>query len=107
MTRTITNYQPIHQFGKQCGYLQTIQTTGFKAVEIEYHLDKEYRKQGIMSNYLPIYLADLEAKGFSNVTAHVIKTNYVSKKLLKRNGFTKFTNMGNIEIFLKTNLNKG
>jgi RimJ/RimL family protein N-acetyltransferase len=102
MTRTITNYQPIHQFGVQCGYLQTIQTTGFKAVEIEYHLDKEYRKQGIMSNYLPIYLADLEVKGFGNVTAHVKKNNWVSKNLLKRNKFFKFSEVRDVEIFVKT-----
>ena len=98
--RAITNYQPIHSFGKQCGYLQTIKTTGFKAVEIEYYLDEEYREQGIMSNYLPVYLQDLKEKGFTDITAHVKKDNETSKKLLKSNNFSKFTEIRDIEIFI-------
>ena len=100
MIRSITNYQTIYFFGKQCGYLQTIETKGFKAVEIEYNLDKEYRNQGIMTNYLPAYLVDLQSKGYKRITAHVKKSNYASKKLLKRNGFFKFSEIRNIEIFL-------
>ena len=100
MTRSITNYQPIFSFGKKCGYLQTIETKGFKAVEIEYNLDEEYRNQGIMTTYLPVYLAELERMGFKSITAHVKKSNYASKKLLKRNGFFKFSEIRNIEIFL-------
>ena len=104
MTRTITNYQPIHSFGVQCGYLQTIKTTGFKAVEIEYHLDEEYRGQGLMSNYLPLYLEELDAKGFKNITAHVKEDNYASKSLLKKNKFFKFSQVRDVEIFIRTNL---
>lgn len=104
--RKIVNYQPIHKYGVQCGYLQIIQSTGSKAVEIEYHLDKKYRKQGIMSNFLPGYLATLERKGFGNIIAHVKRDNYASKKLLKRNKFFKFSEVRDVEIFIKTNLIK-
>lgn len=100
MIRKITNYHPIYAFGQQCGYLQTIMTKGFKAVEIEYNLDEEYRKQGIMTIYLPIYLAELERRGFKNILAHVEKENLASKKLLKKNGFIKFNEIRGIEIFL-------
>jgi len=72
MTRSITNYQPIYCFGKQ----------------------------GIMTNYLPVYLAELENRGYKNITAHVKKINYASKKLLKRNGFFKFNQIRDVEIFL-------
>ena len=100
MIREITNFLPIYSLGKQCGYLQTIQTKGFKAVEIEYHLDEECRKQGIMSKYLPIYLEDLKSKGFKNILAHVKNDNHASKKILERNKFFKFNEIRNIEIFL-------
>lgn len=98
--RKITNYQPIHSFGEQCGYLQTIKTKGFKAVEIEYKLDKKYRRQGIMTNYLPAYIELLKERGFTRLVAHVKKRNYASKKLLKRNGFFKFREIGDVEVFL-------
>ena len=101
MERKITNHHPIYNaFGERCGYLQTIRTKGFKAVEIEYFLDENQRRKGIMTAYLPVYLQQLEREGIKNITAHVKETNYVSKKLLKRNGFNKITQFGNIEIFL-------
>ena len=100
MERKITNYYPIYAFGERCGYLQTIRTKGFKAVEIEYFLDENQRGKGIMTVYLPVYLQQLEREGIKNITAHVKETNYASKKLLKRNGFIKFSQFGNIEIFL-------
>lgn len=101
MEREITNYHPIYDaFGERCGYLQTIRTKGFKAVEIEYFLDENQRGKGIMTAYLPEYLQQLEREGIKNVTAHVKETNYASKKLLKRNGFIKFSQIRNIEIFL-------
>lgn len=100
MERKITNHHPIYAFGERCGYLQTIRTEGFKAVEIEYFLDENQRGKGIMTVYLPVYLQQLEREGIKNVTAHVKETNYASKKLLKRNGFIKFSQYGNIEIFL-------
>ena len=100
MERKITNHHPIYAFGERCGYLQTIRTKGFKAVEIEYFLDENQRGKGIMTAYLPVYLQQLEREGIKNITAHVKKTNYASKKLLKRNGFIKFSQYGNIEIFL-------
>lgn len=53
-----------------------------------------------MTAYLPVYLQQLEREGIKNITAHVKETNYASKKLLKRNGFIKFSQYGNIEIFL-------
>lgn len=101
MIRKITNYHPIHAFGEECGYLQTIQTEGFKAVEIEYSLDEDYRKQGIMTTYLPVYLTMLEDRGFTNITAHVQEDNIASKKLLKRNGFVKLNQTRNIETFIR------
>lgn len=100
MNRRITNHQPIYAFGVECGYLQTIQTDGFQAVEIEYNLDKEYRRQGIMTTYLSIYLAELKRRGFKNIVAHVKQRNYASKKLLKRNGFVKFNKIRDVEIFI-------
>ena len=101
MERKITNHHPIYDaFGERCGYLQTIRTEGFKAVEIEYFLDENQRRKGIMTAYLLEYLQQLEREGIKNFTAHVKKTNYASKKLLKRNGFIKFSQYGNIEIFL-------
>ena len=100
MERKITNHHPIYAFGERCGYLQTIRTEGFKAVEIEYFLDENQRGKGIMTAYLPVYLQQLEREGIKNITAHVKETNYASKKLLKRNGFIKFSQYGNIEIFL-------
>lgn len=100
MERKITNHHPIYAFGERCGYLQTIRTEGFKAVEIEYFLDENQRRKGIMTVYLPVYLQQLEREGIKNITAHVKETNYASKKLLKRNGFIKFSQYGNIEIFL-------
>jgi RimJ/RimL family protein N-acetyltransferase len=101
MERKITNHHPIYNaFGERCGYLQTIRTKGHKAVEIEYFLDENQRRKGIMTAYLPEYLQQLEREGIKNITAHVKETNYVSKKLLKRNGFNKITQFGNIEIFL-------
>lgn len=100
MERKITNHHPIYAFGERCGYLQTIRTEGFKAVEIEYFLDENQRRKGIMTAYLPVYLQQLEREGIKNITAHVKETNYASKKLLKRNGFIKFSQYGNIEIFL-------
>ena len=100
MERKITNHHPIYAFGERCGYLQTIRTKGFKAVEIEYFLDENQRGKGIMTVYLPVYLQQLEREGIKNITAHVKETNYASKKLLKRNGFIKFSQYGNIEIFL-------
>jgi RimJ/RimL family protein N-acetyltransferase len=101
MEREITNYHPIYSaFGERSGYLQTIRTKGHKAVEIEYFLDENQRGKGIMTAYLPEYLQQLEREGIKNVTAHVKETNYVSKKLLKRNGFNKISQFGNIEIFL-------
>ena len=100
MERKITNHHPIYAFGERCGYLQTIRTKGFKAVEIEYFLDENQRGKGIMTAYLPEYLQQLEREGIKNFTAHVKETNYASKKLLKRNGFIKFSQYGNIEIFL-------
>lgn len=99
MERKITNHHPIYAFGERCGYLQTIRTEGFKAVEIEYFLDENQRRKGIMTVYLPVYLQQLEREGIKNITAHVKKTNYASKKLLKRNGFIKINQFGNIEIF--------
>lgn len=101
MKREITNYQPIHHLGKDCGYLQTIETEGFKAVEIEYRLDEEFRGQGIMSNFLPCYLSELARRGFKNVTAHVEKTNHISKKLLEKNGFIKFGEIREYETFIR------
>ena len=100
MERKITNHHTIYAFGERCGYLQTIRTEGFKAVEIEYFLDENQRRKGIMTAYLPEYLQQLEREGIKNITAHVKETNYASKKLLKRNGFIKFSQYGNIEIFL-------
>jgi RimJ/RimL family protein N-acetyltransferase len=100
MERKITNHHPIYAFGERCGYLQTIRTEGFKAVEIEYFLDENQRRKGIMTVYLPVYLQQLEREGIKNITAHVKETNYASKKLLKRNGFIKFSQIRNIEIFL-------
>ena len=101
MERKITNHHLIHDaFGERCGYLQTIRTKGFEAVEIEYFLDENQRGKGIMTIHLPEYLQQLEREGIKNVTAHVKETNYASKKLLKRNGFIKFSQYGNIEIFL-------
>ena len=100
MERKITNHHPVYAFGERCGYLQTIRTEGFKAVEIEYFLDENQRRKGIMTAYLPVYLQQLEREGIKNITAHVKETNYASKKLLKRNGFIKFSQYGNIEIFL-------
>ena len=100
MARKITNYQPIYAFGDQCGYLQTIETEGFKAVEVEYFLDEEYRGQGIMSSHFPSYLQLLKDRGFTRLIAHVKKGNYVSKKLLKKNKFFKFNELDNVEIFL-------
>ncbi len=100
MEREITNYHPIYAFGERCGYLQTIRTKGYKAVEIEYFLDENQRGKGIMTIYLPMYLQQLEREGIKNFTAHVKEINYASKKLLKRNGFIKFSQYGNIEIFL-------
>ena len=100
MERKITNHHPIYAFGERCGYLQTIRTKGFKAVEIEYFLDENQRRKGIMTIYLPVYLQQLEREGIKNITAHVKETNYASKKLLKRNGFIKINQYGNIEIFL-------
>jgi len=99
MERKITNHHPIYAFGERCGYLQTIRTEGFKAVEIEYFLDENQRRKGIMTVYLPVYLQQLEREGIKNITAHVKKTNYASKKLLKRNGFIKINQFENIEIF--------
>lgn len=100
MERKITNHHPIYAFGERCGYLQTIRTEGFKAVEIEYFLDENQRGKGIMTAYLPEYLQQLEREGIKSITAHVKETNYASKKLLKRNGFIKFSQFRNIEIFL-------
>lgn len=101
MERKITNHHPIYNaFGERCGYLQTIRTKGHKAVEIEYFLDENQRRKGIMTAYLPEYLQQLEREGIKNFTAHVKETNYASKKLLKRNGFIKINQFGNIEIFL-------
>lgn len=100
MERKITNHHPIYAFGERCGYLQTIRTKGFKAVEIEYFLDENQRGKGIMTIYLPMYLQQLEREGIKNITAHVKETNYASKKLLKRNGFIKFSQIRNVEIFL-------
>jgi len=100
MERKITNYHPIYAFGERCGYLQTIRTKGFKAVEIEYFLDENQRRKGIMTVYLPIYLQQLEREGIKNITAHVKETNYASKKLLEKNGFIKISQFGNVEIFL-------
>ena len=100
MERKITNYHPIYAFGERCGYLQTIRTEGFKAVEIEYFLDENQRKKGIMTVYLPMYLQQLEREGIKNITAHVKETNCASKKLLEKNGFIKFSQIRNIEIFL-------
>ena len=101
MKRKVTNYLPIYNFGNQCGYLQTIETDGFKAVEVEYYLDEGCRNQGIMSNFFPNYLQDLKNKGFSNITAHVNKSNCASKKILERNGFFKFNEFRDVEIFIR------
>ena len=100
MERKITNYHPIYAFGERCGFLQTIRTEGFEAVEIEYFLGENQRRKGIMTVYLPVYLQQLEREGIKNITAHVKKTNYASKKLLEKNGFIKFSQFRNIEIFL-------
>ena len=101
MRRTITNHQPIYAFGEQIGYLQLIKTDNFEHREIEYKIYKpKHRKQGIMSNYLPVYLAELKRNEIIHLVAHVKKHNHASKKLLKKNGFVKFNQMGNVEVFL-------
>jgi len=101
MKRTITDHQPIYAFGEQIGYLQLIKTDGFAHREIEYKIhNPKYRKQGIMSNYLPVYLAELKRNKIIHLVAYVKKHNQASKKLLQKNGFVKFNQMGNVEVFL-------
>tara|TARA_R110000868_G_scaffold17344_1_gene76370 strand:- start:37371 stop:37751 length:381 start_codon:yes stop_codon:yes gene_type:complete len=98
--RSITNHKQIKIRDRDCGYIQTIESVGFKAVEVEYFLDEDCRHQGIMSSEFPIYIRELENRGYRNILAHVKENNFASKKILKRNGFKKFDQIRNIEVFV-------
>ena len=77
--------------GESVGYIRlVIYKTGSKAVEhpqLEYEIEEKYRNQGIMSQELPKYLEHVLEKGEEVIIALCKEDNFVSKKLLERNGF--------------------
>ena len=90
----------------EVGYIQLVDyELGKKCIpQIEYHLEEDYRNQGIMSKELPKYLK--KCKSFhkrygqyghprNRMVAIVEKGNTPSVKLLERNGFFKIKDFDN------------
>jgi RimJ/RimL family protein N-acetyltransferase len=84
--------------GQDVGFIRlVIYKTGPMALDypqLEYEIEEKYRNQGIMSQELPKYLKYVFENREEVIVALCKEDNFVSKKLLEKNGFF---NTGKIE----------
>lgn len=84
--------------GECVGYIRlVVYESGNLALEhpqLEYEIEEKYQNQGIMSQELPKYLQYIFEKGEKIIVALCRENNFISKKLLEKNGFF---NIGKIE----------
>lgn len=96
----------IMQKRDKIGYIQLVnyELGKYPIPQIEYHLNKDYRNQGIMSRELPKYLKKCKSyhKRYgqyehpcNRMVAIVEKENIASIKLLDKNGFFKIKDFDN------------
>lgn len=81
---------------KEIGYIQLVDYFRKGSIpHLEYYLDKDFRKQGIMSKELPKYLKDNARYGLNRMVAITDIDNIASQKLLEKNGFVFVTDIAN------------
>ena len=83
---------------KYVGHLQLVEYLHSKSIpHLEYFLEEGHRRLRMMSNLLPRYLKECEKHGVNRMIAVVMADNVASIKLLEKNGFIKFSNVGTDE----------
>lgn len=82
---------------KEIGYLQLVNyMLGKQSIShIEYEVEYRYRNKGVMSRELPKYLKMCKKYDCTKLIAVIEKDNYISAKLLERNGFIKIKDFDN------------
>lgn len=110
LKKIIEHYKIYHvndNYKYSIGYLHLVKMSDASFYELEYYIDKEYRNKGLMSIQLPIYLDKIKKEGYNIIIANVKKDNVASKKLLKKNGFFKLSEIGkDVENYIKINVYK-
>lgn len=98
-------YHADNVYNDEIGYLQLIKMSDISFYELEYYIDEEYRNKGLMSVQLPIYLDKIKKEGYKRIIANVKRDNIGSKKLLEKNNFLKFSEIGeDVENYILINL---
>lgn len=82
--RTQSHFMAIYRNNKEVGYCQLMKDENLSNPELEYFVDEDFRGQGLMSKWLPIYLLKLHKQGIFKVIALVKEDNVISVKLLKK-----------------------
>jgi RimJ/RimL family protein N-acetyltransferase len=90
MGKQVEHHLPIYKFGEIIGHCQLVKDDNASFYQLEYFLKEEHRNQGIMTVFLPAYLATLKNK---RIIAIAENDNEASKKLLLKNGFLDMTKL--------------
>lgn len=87
-------------FQREIGHIFLVENPSLPEIpEIQYRLDKDFRKKGIMSREIRKYIARCKKFGIQRMIAVVKKNNRASLKLLIENNFVKISESEKLDIF--------
>ena len=79
--------------GKYAGRINLVKYQGQTVPHLEFEIEPEFRNKGLMSRFLPKYLAKCKKVGIFRLMALVKHGNVASERVLEKCKFIKFANL--------------
>ena len=97
----ILHEKHLYDNDKPIGYLCVLIYPNYEIPFLQYEIHPDYRRRGIASREVPIFLQEYQNMGYNQITAMAEEDNIASRKILLKNGFIEFCKIKDIITYIR------